>query len=328
MPRQARLDAPGTLHHIIIRGIDGLQIFKDNEDRLNFISRLRDLLKDTGNRVLAWVLMENHIHLLLFSGSLGIVSFMRRLLTGYALYYNRKYQRKGHLFQNRYKSIVCEEEPYLLELVRYIHLNPLRAGLVKTVEALDQYPWSGHGVLIGEFKNDWQEVDYVLKLFTLGKRRAIQVYRKFVEEGQNQGKRNDLTGGGLIRSLGGWSQVLSLREKGEYIAHDPRILGSGQFVTDILKEADKNLKRQMRSGERKNLIEQVIKEICQKEGIEEKELRGGSPRRAVSRVRSRIAYQLNRDFGITMAEIARNVGVCTTAVIKAVKKMEAQEKKL
>ncbi|MGC8811877.1 MAG: transposase, partial [bacterium] len=155
MPRQARLDAPGTLHHIIIRGIDGLQIFKDNEDRLNFISRLRDLLKDTGNRVLAWVLMENHIHLLLFSGSLGIVSFMRRLLTGYALYYNRKYQRKGHLFQNRYKSIVCEEEPYLLELVRYIHLNPLRAGLVKTVEALDQYPWSGHGVLIGEFKNDW-----------------------------------------------------------------------------------------------------------------------------------------------------------------------------
>ncbi|MGC8810168.1 MAG: hypothetical protein ACP5Q3_07955, partial [bacterium] len=177
-------------------------------------------------------------------------------------------------------------------------------------------------------KNDWQEVDYVLKLFTLGKRRAIQVYRKFVEEGQNQGKRNDLTGGGLIRSLGGWSQVLSLREKGEYIAHDPRILGSGQFVTDILKEADKNLKRQMRSGERKNLIEQVIKEICQKEGIEEKELRGGSPRRAVSRVRSRIAYQLNRDFGITMAEIARNVGVCTTAVIKAVKKMEAQEKKL
>lgn len=328
MPRRARLDAPGTLHHIIIRGINGLQIFKDTADRLNFISRLRDLLKDTGNRVLAWVLMENHVHLLLFSGSLGIVPLMRRLLTGYAVYYNRKYQRQGHLFQNRYKSIVCEEEPYLLELVRYIHLNPLRAGLVKTVEALSQYPWSGHGVLLGQLKNDWQEIDYVLKLFASGRRKAMQLYKKFVEDGQDQGKRDELSGGGLIRSLGGWSQVLSLREKGENIAHDSRILGSGEFVTNILKEAEKNLKRQIRGAERRSFIDQVIKEICEKEGIEEKELRGGSQRRPVSRARSMIAYHLNRDFGITMAEIARNVGVCTTAVIKAIKKMDAQSKKL
>lgn len=328
MPRQARLDAPGTLHHIIIRGINGLQIFKDKADRVNFISRMRDLLKDTENRILAWVLMENHVHLLLISSSLGIVPFMRRLLTGYALYYNRKYQRKGHLFQNRYKSIICEEDPYLLELVRYIHLNPLRAGLVKTVETLSQYPWSGHGALLGQIKNDWQEVNYVLKLFAPERKRARQVYKRFVEEGQNQGKRDEFTGGGLIRSLGGWSQVISLRERGEYVNHDPRILGDGHFVTNILKEADKNLKRQIRCGERRNFIGQVIKEICEKEGIEEKELRGGGQRRPVSRARGKIAYHLNREFGIAMAEIARNVGVCTTAVIKAIKKMEAQRGKL
>jgi len=322
MPRQARLDAPGTLHHIMIRGIDGLQIFQDPADRQDLISRIQGLVKTTGNRVLAWVLMETHAHLLMLSGPGGIAQFMRRLLTGYALHYNRKYRRKGYLFQNRYKSIVCEEDPYLLQLIRYIHLNPLRAGMVETVEALDRYPWSGHPVLLGKLKNDWQEVGYVLSLFGAGKKKAIQVYRKFVEEGKNQGRREELTGGGLIRSLGGWSQVLSLRGKGEKVEYDPRILGSGDFVTEILREADKHIKRQLRVGERNSSIDRILKEICKEEGVEEEEVRNGGQRRLVSRVRRKIAYRLNRELGISMAEIARNVGVCTTAVIKAIKKME------
>ena len=90
---------------------------------------------------------------------------MRRLLTGHAVRYNLKYHRSGHLFQNRYKSIVCEEDPYLLELVRYIHLNPLRAGIVKGLQELARYPWCGHGVLTGRRENDRQETGYLLKQF-------------------------------------------------------------------------------------------------------------------------------------------------------------------
>jgi REP element-mobilizing transposase RayT len=119
MARQARLDAPGTLHHVMIRGIEGTPIFRDDQDRANFISRISHLVEKTGTKILAWCLMDNH--LLLFSGQQGISKFMCCLLMGHAIWYNRKYHRSGHLFQNRYKSIVCEKDPYLLELVRYIH---------------------------------------------------------------------------------------------------------------------------------------------------------------------------------------------------------------
>ena len=157
MPRQARLDAPGTLHHVMIRGIERSPIFKDDQDRQDFVSRTGILAQETGTKILAWVLMRNPVHLLFFSGPTGISQFMRRLLTGYALRYNRRHRRNGHLFQNRYKSIICEEGSYLLELVRYIHLNPLRAAVVESMGELDHYPWSGHMVLMGKGKNDWQE---------------------------------------------------------------------------------------------------------------------------------------------------------------------------
>jgi REP element-mobilizing transposase RayT len=149
----------------MIRATEGQPLFQEGKDRLNFLSRISKVSEGTGARILAWVLMSNHVYLLMFSGPPGISKFMRRLLTGYALWYNRKYHRRGHLFQDRYKSIVCEEEAYLLELVRYIHLNPLRAGIVKNIEELDRYPWTGHGVLVGRSKNDWQEREYILRQF-------------------------------------------------------------------------------------------------------------------------------------------------------------------
>ena len=146
MPRQARLDSPGTLHHVMIRGIEGKAIFRDNRDRKEFVLRLGNRSKETGTHILAWSLLRNHVHLLLFSGPAGLPLFMRRLLTGYAQGFNRRHRRRGHLFQNRYQSIVCEEDPYLLELVRYVHLNPLRASSVKSLGELDRYPWSGHRI--------------------------------------------------------------------------------------------------------------------------------------------------------------------------------------
>ena len=324
MPRKARLDAPGTLHHVMMRGTEGQSIFREDKDHQNFLSRLAQISEDTEARILAWTSMSNHVHLLMFSGSQGISKFMRRLLTGYAVWYNRKYHRTGHLFQNRYKSIVCEEEAYLLELVRYIHLNPLRAGIVKNLEELDRYPWSGHGVLIGSSRNDWQERDYVLRQFSETKGKAVRAYRRFMEEGIAQGRRNDLVGGGLVRSQGGWSQVVSLTgKKKKEMKHDVRILGGEDFVGQILKEADKRLTRQLQWGGRNKAIDQVIKRLCKEEGIEEEELRNGGKRRKVSEARAKISFQLSHEMGIPFAEIARHVGVCTSAAAKAVQSLES-----
>jgi putative transposase len=327
MPRQARLDAPGTLHHVMIRGIGRSVIFEDDQDRHGFISRAGLLAQETGTRIVAWALMRNHVHLLFFSGPAGISKFMRRLLTGYALRYNRRHRRNGHLFQNRYKSIVCEEGTYLLELVRYIHLNPLRACQVKSMEELDRYPWTGHPVVIGRDKNDWQAREYVLRQFHEKEGRAIRAYQEFMEDGKDQGRRPELVGGGLVRSLGGWSQVLPLTGSRGRIEHDDRILGSGDFVAEIMREAERNVRRYLRDTDRKASIENAIKEICRKEGVEEQEMRLGVRTRKYSRARAKLSYHLSHEFGVSQSEIARQLGVCTSAIAKALQNIETEDNK-
>jgi putative transposase len=197
MPRIARLDTPGLLHHIMIRGIERRKIFNDDKDRKDFIERLSILLPETQTRCYAWSLLSNHAHFLLRSGPAGIAALMRRLLTGYAVSYNRRHTRHGQLFQNRYKSIVCQEDVYLQELVRYIHLNPLRAKSVSSLEELGRYSYCGHSALMGKKKRQWQDVAYVLGFF--GKRvgEARKRYVSYVKEGIPLGRRLDKKPGWL-----------------------------------------------------------------------------------------------------------------------------------
>lgn len=149
MPRGPRLDAPGCLHHVIARGIARRVLVADDGDRERFSGRLARLARNAATAVLAWALRPNHYHLLLRTTAMPLSELMRRLNTGYAVGFNRRHQRSGYLFQNRFKSILIEEAPYRLELVRYIHLTPIRAGIVASVEQLDGYPWTGHGALVG-----------------------------------------------------------------------------------------------------------------------------------------------------------------------------------
>ena len=144
MPRKSRIDAPGALHHIIVRGIERCNIFQDKTDHSKFLDRLGGIIQETHTSCYAWALIPNHFHLLLKTGQAPVATVMRRLLTGYAIYYNKRHSRCGHLFQNRYKSILCQEDTYLLELVRYIHLNPIRAKLVRDLKALDRSRVCGH----------------------------------------------------------------------------------------------------------------------------------------------------------------------------------------
>ena len=159
MPRQARLDIPGLLQHVIVRGIERRNIFRDNTDRKNFIERFSKLLEETDTDYFAWALIPNHFHLLIRPNRTELKQFMRRLLIGYAINFNKRHHRVGHVFQNRYKSIVCEEENYLLELIRYIHLNPLRAKIVDDIASLNRYQRGGHSVLMGKrvFKGQVEE---------------------------------------------------------------------------------------------------------------------------------------------------------------------------
>jgi putative transposase len=316
MPRKARLDAPGTLHHVIMRGIEKRKIVTNQYDRIDFVERLGHLAEETDTAIYAWALLNNHAHILLRSSEAGISHFMRRLLTGYAINYNLRHKRHGHLFQNRYKSIICEEDTYFRELVRYIHLNPLRAKLVQDIAELEQYLWSGHSVLIGKKKNDWQDRTYVLKCFGRQIKEAIKAYKDYVKKGIEKGQRPELVGGGLVRSMGGWSQVKSMRSRDARELFDARILGSGDFVDQIIKDASINVKYQFTESERTRNVEEYIATVCKKENLTIKELSSGSRRQHVPRTRALIAKHIVKNYGVTLAEAARHLGVSTSAVSK------------
>jgi hypothetical protein len=267
-----------------------------------------------GTTIYAWALMSNHAHLLLRSGLTGLSKFMRRLLTGYATSFNRRHRRHGVLFQNRYKSIVCEDDNYFLELVRYIHLNPLRAKQVQSMERLDKYPYSGHSFLMGKLKNEWQACDEVLSHYGKRVSEARKSYRAYVREGVKLGRQPMLEGGGLIRSQGGWANVLSKRRQGQRDLADERILGSGEFVERMLAQTDLKLKEQFSARHRERKVAQVIKSLCKQANITQTELKAGGRRRKLSQVRSKIIQVLVKEHGVPMAAVAREVGVTTAAV--------------
>ena len=314
MPRQARLDAAGTLHHVMARGIERTEIFRNTEDREDFITRLADCCRSGAISVYAWVLMPNHFHLLLRTGKKPLADSMRKILTGYAVNFNRRHSRAGHLFQNRYKSIVCEDDPYLLEITRYIHLNPLRAKISNNIAELKRYPWSGHAVIMGKIKREWQDTNTVLGYFGRRRKEAIVKYEGYIKEGRNQGQQAALEGGGLLRSVGGWSEVIALKHKGEKVLSDERILGRGEFVEGVIKEAEAYHQEALRLTRKAHDLSKVVTVIERLTGVTETELRSGNKRKTVVKARKILSQVAVRRMGYAGAFVSRYLGVTTSAV--------------
>ena len=327
MPRQSRLDAPGVLHHVMGRGIEKREIFYNDADRHDFIDRLAGLSDDGAMDIYAWTLLPNHFHLLCKTRNRPLPSSMRKLLTGYVVNFNRRYRRYGHLFQNRYKSIVCQEDRYFKELVRYIHLNLLRAGVVDDLDQLDRCPWSGHSAVLGIYKMPWQNTEYVLAHFGQNRSRRKN-YLQFVREGAGQGRRPELVGGGLIRSLGGWSEVLALRRKDQKVAYDQRILGDSDFVQDVTSGLDDLVKRNLRLSGQRIDINGLAARVCRQYKISLGELCSGSRRQSGVQARAVLSWIAVRELGYSGAEVARYLGVtnsCVTRIVASATKPPVEE---
>ena len=322
MPRKARIDAPGALQHVIIRGIERRKIFRSDYDRSNFIERLSVLVPETSIDCFAWTMLDNHVHLLLRTGSVPISIFMSRLLTGYAGWFNRKYKRHGQLFQNRYKSILCQDDPYLKELVRYIHLNSLRAGLVKDLKTLDRFPWCGHSVLMGKSEQPWQNIDYVYRLFSVRQKEARKKYRDFVDKGISDGKRPDLTGGGLLRSIGGWTGLKDFRKSGIRVKGDERILGDSDFVETVLASAKELLEERYFLKARGIDFDHVALRVAKVMKITPDQVTayGKSPKTV--QARSLLCFWAHRKLGMTTIEIARRLKISQPAASRSSKRGE------
>ena len=318
MPRQARLDYTGALQHVISRGVGRCRIFDDGGDRDRFLGWLGKLLEESGAQCLAWALLGNHFHLLMRTGKWPLKVLMQRLLTRYSVHYNLRHRRSGHLFQNRYKSILCEEEPYLLELARYSHLNPLRAGEVKSYAELAKYPWCGHGAVLGTRNVEWQATEEVLEGFGRSRSTARRAYNEFVKEGVGKGRRPEFAGGGLFRSVGGVEEVVRLVRRREKVASDERILGSGDYVAEVLREVEHRDRRKAGMRERMD-PRQVVERAAAVMGVEAGDVYGRRKVRKVSMARSLASKWLVEDLGMTVTAAARMLKVTPAAVVYGIR---------
>jgi REP element-mobilizing transposase RayT len=303
MPRTARIDHPDLLQHVIVRGVNRCDIFLDDVDRHKFLQRFSSLLVETQTECLAWALLDNHFHLLLRPRNSGLAHFMRRLLTAHAIRFNRRHGRSGHLFQNRYKSIVCDEDAYLLELVRYIHLNPLRAGLVNGLEELAEYPWAGHGVLMGRTALAGQAVDEVLRLFAENSQEGRRRYYEFIADGLKMGRRNELVGG---------RRTDSSKEANSDDIADVRILGGSAFVQELCSRQ----KFSPRLGGRIEIGE-IVQRVCSYYDADPVEIGKNIRTKRVSMLRSVICCLAVREAGHSGVQVGRQVNLGRAGVSHA-----------
>lgn len=311
MPRGPRIDIPGMVQHVICRGIERKEIFKSEDDYKELLSRLTKLAGAEDIKVYAFCLMPNHIHLLVRPLKMTLSSFMSRLLTGYAIYFNRKHKRAGHLFQNRYKSYVVEEDTYLLELIRYIHLNPVRAGIVPDITRLAVYPYTSYPTLMGRSNHPFVDKAEVLAYFSSRLKAARQRLAEFMKEGLSRTQQTDFAGGGFKRSL----ERLDPEERKERQAYDERILGSGFFVEAILKEIERKKDNRRKEvllgdllGKTATLYNLTIPELC-----------SGSRRVPIPEARAVVVYFATKELGIKPKELAEILNVTAEAIYHLVR---------
>jgi putative transposase len=288
MARKRRIEITGGLYHIITRGNNRRRIFDSEDDYLKFLAILESQKAKRPFYLYAYCLMPNHVHLLTEMLDDPMSRVMHELLTGYSQYYNRKYKKVGHLFQGRYKAILCQTDRYLGELVRYIHLNPVRAKMVARAE---NFEYSGHGAYLGLDRSGLVDAEPVLRHFGANKKRAIEVYAEFVNA-----------------ALGERSQ------KEYYLASEGRMLGSEEFLDEVKHRiGDYMGKRERRV--RKRDLEAILKAAEKGTGLGRKEFCTNSKSRALVMIKEAI-IAIGDENGILTRELADALGVDPSAVSK------------
>ena len=273
MPRRPRLDFPGAFHHVIARGVDRRDIFLDDADRVAYCDQLSRVFLDDGATCLAWALMPNHVHLVVRTGARPLARVMHRVGGCYGRYFNDRHGRVGYLFQGRYHAIAIADDAYLMTLMRYVHANPLRAGLVASVDDLERYRWTGHAALVGfASAAPFHDTRNALRLFD----------------------ENEAIARAAVRAL--------MRCSDEALDALPEIDGAKSDPVAALVESPCEVDPAV-------ALSNLIARVCAIQRIPEAELRRGSRNRPVSLARATIAYLAFHDLGISLAEVARQLGV-------------------
>lgn len=296
MPRKPRLHVPGGFYHVILRGNARRNIYADEADRLLWQQLIAEGIERWEHRIHAYCWMTNHVHMAVQAAEAPLAGFIGSLASRYARAFNRKYKRSGHLFERRYRAIIVQEDKYLLELVRYIHQNPLRAAMVST---LDQYRWSSHGAYAGGPCSSFLATDAVLSLLASSLRRARRRYLEYV---------GATPPASVLQSLRAGSDK------------DDRILGDDDWRTQSLQS--------MHSASGWESLDQLIERRCEQYGIGEEMLASPSRARACAGLRARIAMEAVDSDLCSVTEIARRFSRSQPAISQAISRRRRQLQKL
>lgn len=296
MGRLPRIEYPGALYHVITRGNQRQRIFFDGKDRKRYLEVLRTLKKAYSFRLYAYVLMRNHVHLLIETGQAPLSRIMQRLSSSYTKYFNYRHKLVGHLFQGRYKAILCDKDSYLLELTRYIHLNPVR---VKEVQDPAKYFWSSYRTYLGkEEEKEWVDTEGVLAYFGDRDGGTRNRYRKFVLEGIGEGHRDEY-----------------------YDVAEGRVLGSGEFVEQVkAKSGEKG------AAKLKVKPQAFLDRVCKALGKRAEEVVGAGKDRERVRIRQIVCYLGRVYTDLQVNGLASVLKVDATCVSRCVAAVEARLK--
>lgn len=293
MARKPRLHVPGGLYHVILRGNGRQDIFFDREDRYHFYLLLQEGVTRYAHRIHGFCLMTNHVHLAVQVGEVPLSKIVQNLAFRYTRWVNRRQRRVGHLFQGRYKAVLVEAESYLLELVRYIHLNPVRAKMVKRPE---RYPWSSHRAYLGAETLPWLYTQSVLARFGERIRSARQRYARFIAAGMSEGHREEFHGGG----------------------DDRRILADDKFIERVLGTPPVVPKEVS--------LDRIVKVVCEGYAIKEAQLRTPDRGRRASEARSLIAWLALQTGAATLEQVAARFGRDATTLSRLAGRIEARRR--
>lgn len=326
MPRTRRLDWKNAIHHVMARGVEKRKIFIDDNDRRRFVSRLGRYADETGIDIYAWVLMPNHIHILTRTSDIPLSKFMQKTLTAYAVYFNKKHDRTGHLFQNRYRSILVQEESYFMELVRYIHLNPLRSGILNSRDEINRYIWSGHAGIINKGMFAWQNTTSVLRHFNGNQEIRLENYLKYLFEDDIKTEDNFDEGNYLLGSSGLLSVASATKER-KSISNYHRILGNRNFAKEVLDRiADNRGSSLRRRKEEHVIIEELIEYALERWQISRQVLTGSGRMPSLSRVREFLVYAFVEAVGLSLVDSARILKISKQGAASAKERFKAKPK--
>ena len=278
MARKPRVEFDGALYHVIVRGNQRQRTFHDDRDRESYLQRIEHYRQRYRFRLYAYVLMSNHVHLLMESQRVGLSKIMQGIQGSYTQSYNRRHRKVGHLFQGRYKAILCDRDAYLMELVRYIHLNP---GRLKVPDDPWRYRWSSYGAYLGKASPVKIDSEEVLSRFGSNLGAARREYQRFMEEGLRQG-----------------------HDEKYYETIDQRFLGEEKF---IIKVAERTEAKEIEMKGKMVGFTRLLQAVCTARGVEVKGIVQAGRLRQWVGIRAQLVYLARQWGGMTTKELGQRL---------------------